>query len=249
MAEDRAALEVLHRHVLCNEQAGADTDTEMVTAMRKFHTAWCVATARERRVPALTKFHGLLCQGQDLAKVRQLLALPPCVEVMNVEVGTMQRLRQRTGGLEPLQGNLDRLAAALSQRKQRKQLRLQQFQKVMLALLEGSVMPSSTGLQQVQSKIEHWRATPVARRQAECPSMAKFLREWKHPLAKELYNYPDPGKRKREDRLDCTVCCEEERQEVWGCGHMVACTACSAQLAECPICRQKISTRKRVFLS
>ena len=79
-------------------------------------------------------------------------------------------------------------------RREEQQKRLHQFEKAMVALLAGSVNPSSsTGLQAVQSNIEKWRATPVARRPAECQSMAQFLAQCKHPLARELYHCPDPA--------------------------------------------------------
>lgn len=153
--EDRVALQLLHRHVLGHEPVTPDTDADMLQAMRKFHRAWKRSTALQRQKPALIKFSALLQTGSHLPAVSALLQLPPCIEVHNLEAGTVEHVR-----------------------------------------------------------------TP----KRKTPDESNTL-------------------------LRCTVCWDAERQEVWGCGHMVACLACSAKLTECPLCRAKICKRQRVYLS
>jgi E3 ubiquitin-protein ligase RNF34 len=59
------------------------------------------------------------------------------------------------------------------------------------------------------------------------------------------------GTKKRVDESDvCKICMEKLMDCVLlECGHMVSCTECGKQLAECPVCRQNIVRMVRVFKS
>ena len=56
--------------------------------------------------------------------------------------------------------------------------------------------------------------------------------------------------RQMKDQKECKICAEREVQVVFiPCGHLVACEICSHKLKECPICRQKIKTHVRTYMS
>ena len=46
---------------------------------------------------------------------------------------------------------------------------------------------------------------------------------------------------------ECAVCLSAGRDTALNCGHVV-CAACAARLTSCPLCRQKVRTRTRVFI-
>jgi hypothetical protein len=51
------------------------------------------------------------------------------------------------------------------------------------------------------------------------------------------------------DEPTCPVCMDNRQDCVLGpCNHVV-CQRCSTQLAECPMCRTRVRTRERLFLS
>ncbi|KAF3968286.1 hypothetical protein CMV_007810 [Castanea mollissima] len=49
------------------------------------------------------------------------------------------------------------------------------------------------------------------------------------------------------DRLVCPICFTNAKDLAFGCGHLT-CQDCGARLSDCPICRQPIEIRIRVFI-
>lgn len=55
---------------------------------------------------------------------------------------------------------------------------------------------------------------------------------------------------KRTDVKECVLCCDNERNVVFlECGHIITCISCGLMSSECAICRTKISSLKRAYLS
>ncbi len=53
-----------------------------------------------------------------------------------------------------------------------------------------------------------------------------------------------------DDGVACVICLVNSRQYVFTpCGHLVTCEACHNTVQQCPICRSKIETRIKTFLS
>jgi len=48
--------------------------------------------------------------------------------------------------------------------------------------------------------------------------------------------------------LQCAVCMDNKRCIAFNCGHLCSCNACSRDLDKCPMCREKIKTRTRLFV-
>ena len=51
----------------------------------------------------------------------------------------------------------------------------------------------------------------------------------------------------RRERDFCAVCLTERRDTALNCGHLT-CHGCAERLADCPICRSRITSRTRVFI-
>lgn len=53
-----------------------------------------------------------------------------------------------------------------------------------------------------------------------------------------------------EEKSECVVCMEQEPQTVFlPCGHVCCCQGCCERLPSCPLCRQDIAQRIRIFRS
>jgi hypothetical protein len=50
-------------------------------------------------------------------------------------------------------------------------------------------------------------------------------------------------------RGDCIICCTEQADCSLLCGHLCMCMSCANQCLICPICREPIATRIKVFFS
>ena len=56
-------------------------------------------------------------------------------------------------------------------------------------------------------------------------------------------------KRLQEEKL-CKICLDKERAVLFtACGHFVSCNICALSLQDCPVCRNKIETFIKVYLS
>ena len=49
------------------------------------------------------------------------------------------------------------------------------------------------------------------------------------------------------DLTECVVCLEDSRQVAFSCGHLCVCEACAADIAECPLCRSPVRTKRRIY--
>ena len=50
------------------------------------------------------------------------------------------------------------------------------------------------------------------------------------------------------DLNNCSICWEKEPNMVFiPCGHMAACETCASQLQDCPICREKITNKQKIY--
>jgi hypothetical protein len=55
---------------------------------------------------------------------------------------------------------------------------------------------------------------------------------------------------RKEKSSVCVVCLEKQREIVFvTCGHLICCQVCSGKVSLCPVCREDIQRRQRVFLS
>jgi len=54
--------------------------------------------------------------------------------------------------------------------------------------------------------------------------------------------------KKQKDQKLCLICTEKEKCVAFTpCGHMCSCDGCSTQLGQCPMCRQPIQNRIKIF--
>ncbi|KAG8230533.1 hypothetical protein J437_LFUL011535 [Ladona fulva] len=65
---------------------------------------------------------------------------------------------------------------------------------------------------------------------------------------KETIKKQEEEKERAKESLMCIVCLQREFKVVFvPCGHLITCSDCSAQVNQCPLCRQSISSRLDVF--
>ena len=51
------------------------------------------------------------------------------------------------------------------------------------------------------------------------------------------------------DRESCVVCLDEDKSHALvPCGHRCVCGPCGERLAQCPVCRQAVTTMMRVWI-
>ncbi|KAK7405777.1 hypothetical protein VNO78_07386 [Psophocarpus tetragonolobus] len=67
------------------------------------------------------------------------------------------------------------------------------------------------------------------------------------PPARVVSNMPTFMNDER-DQMACAICLTKRKDLAFGCGHMT-CRDCGARLSNCPICRERITNRLRVFSS
>ncbi|KAL9298177.1 hypothetical protein ACSQ67_024073 [Phaseolus vulgaris] len=67
------------------------------------------------------------------------------------------------------------------------------------------------------------------------------------PPARVLSNMPTFMDDER-NQMACAICLTSRKDLAFGCGHMT-CRDCGSKLSNCPICRQRITNRLRVFSS
>lgn len=71
----------------------------------------------------------------------------------------------------------------------------------------------------------------------------------KVPANKRLF---ENGKHIRASNSDetCVICLDLPRKVAFTpCGHVVACESCSSKLHDCPMCREKIVNKQKLFFS
>jgi hypothetical protein len=79
---------------------------------------------------------------------------------------------------------------------------------------------------------------------AERPTMAAAI----GPLAQVLLQADEAAKQAAEARHECIVCVDAPRSIALApCGHVCSCEDCAGELRQCPICRQAIDGRLKVF--
>jgi serine/threonine protein kinase len=79
---------------------------------------------------------------------------------------------------------------------------------------------------------------------AERPTMAAAI----GPLAQALMQADEAAKQAAEASNECVVCVDAARSIALApCGHVCSCEDCAGDLRECPICRQPIDGRLKVF--
>lgn len=50
------------------------------------------------------------------------------------------------------------------------------------------------------------------------------------------------------DSNNCSICWEQEPNMVFiPCGHIAACETCASQVQDCPICREKIINKQKIY--
>ena len=61
------------------------------------------------------------------------------------------------------------------------------------------------------------------------------------PKVKQEKSVAEQQREEAQDRLECTVCMNAERNVLFlPCSHVAACVGCVARLDKCPICRQQV---------
>jgi serine/threonine protein kinase len=81
---------------------------------------------------------------------------------------------------------------------------------------------------------------------AERPTMAAAI----GPLAQALMQADEAAKQAAEARDECVVCVDAARSIALApCGHVCSCEDCAGELQQCPICRQPIDARLKLFLA
>jgi serine/threonine protein kinase len=84
-----------------------------------------------------------------------------------------------------------------------------------------------------------WHANAAHR-----PTMAEVAAA----LGQELTSAESAAQQAAADRNDCVVCADEQRSTALvPCGHVCCCADCAADLHECPICRQAVRERVKLF--
>jgi hypothetical protein len=79
---------------------------------------------------------------------------------------------------------------------------------------------------------------------AERPTMAAAI----GPLAQALMQADEAAKQAAEARHECVVCVDAARSIALApCGHVCSCEDCAGDLQQCPICRQPIDGRLKLF--
>ena len=87
--------------------------------------------------------------------------------------------------------------------------------------------------QQLDSEVERLRAEVVE---------VKRVREAEQEV---MRRQGEAEREAREERL-CAVCIDVEKDTVFGCGHR-AYAACAEKLTDCPICREPVTVRIKIF--
>ena len=49
--------------------------------------------------------------------------------------------------------------------------------------------------------------------------------------------------------MECSVCLAAPREVAFGCGRLCVCQGCATDLNHCPICRQRVTDRRSIFIS
>jgi len=70
----------------------------------------------------------------------------------------------------------------------------------------------------------------------------------KIPMNQRLYENGNPIANSDSDKNSCVVCMNHRSNITFiPCGHVATCELCSSQVQICPICRQKINERQKIF--
>eukprot|EP01118_Nematostelium_gracile_P008530 TRINITY_DN2829_c0_g1_i1.p1 TRINITY_DN2829_c0_g1~~TRINITY_DN2829_c0_g1_i1.p1 ORF type:complete len:328 (+),score=82.14 TRINITY_DN2829_c0_g1_i1:74-1057(+) len=112
---------------------------------------------------------------------------------------------------------------------------------------ERPIIPSTTPIDVVQLITACWDQDATKR---------MTMTETVNTLSQLMIKYPMVGgamkaeKEEEEDKQACDVCMEEKKCMVFiPCGHVCCCENCSQDVKDCPICRQKIAQKFKVFVS
>ena len=46
---------------------------------------------------------------------------------------------------------------------------------------------------------------------------------------------------------ECVVCLEDARSVAFGCGHLCVCEACAPTVVACPLCREPVRAKQRIY--
>lgn len=88
------------------------------------------------------------------------------------------------------------------------------------------------------------RATGRAKKMVPRPPPAPYSRHM--PPDHFLRNMPASSMDDQRNQMECAICLTNKKDLAFGCGHMT-CRDCGSRLSDCPICRQRITNRLRVF--
>ena len=90
-----------------------------------------------------------------------------------------------------------------------------------------------------------WRA---AKRTASGPrAAARALRAKADALRAARRRRRPPPEPATDEQTLCAVCLERPREVVFSCDHFVVCQPCANAVAECPVCREPVTERRRIF--
>ncbi|XP_058747273.1 E3 ubiquitin-protein ligase RGLG4-like [Vicia villosa] len=88
------------------------------------------------------------------------------------------------------------------------------------------------------------RTTGRANKMVPRPPPAPYSRHM--PPDYFLRNMPESSMDDERNQMICAICLTNRKDLAFGCGHMT-CRDCGSRLSNCPICRQRITNRLRVF--
>lgn len=76
----------------------------------------------------------------------------------------------------------------------------------------------------------------------------KLLPELQRSVVRELMaREAADNSRGSQNAGECVICLAAPRLVAFGCGHLCCCEKCADAVVECPVCRQHVSTRHRIF--
>lgn len=67
------------------------------------------------------------------------------------------------------------------------------------------------------------------------------------PVSSETQTRIHQLERQLDSLTKCVCCLTEEKDTILGCGHVCMCRGCASRVQRCPVCRARISERRRAF--
>ncbi len=72
----------------------------------------------------------------------------------------------------------------------------------------------------------------------------------KLPTNKRLYENGKPIEKSDSNTTACVICLDQVKNMTFiPCGHVATCESCSAHVELCPICRQPITNKQKLYFS